>query len=42
MWRAGDRTRGVRAVVAAARSLSAEMEWLDSGKHYDPRGTLPQ
>src|SRR6266487_1114430 len=42
MWRAGDRTHGVRAIVAAARSLSAEMEWLEPGQRYDPRGTLPQ
>ena len=42
MWRAGDRTRGVRAIVAAARSLSAELEWLEPGQRYDPRGTLPQ
>jgi len=42
MWRAGSRSRGVQAIVNAARSLSAEMEWLEPGQRYDPRGTLPQ
>lgn len=42
MWRAGDGTHGVRAIVTAARNLSAEMEWLEPGQRYDPRGTLPQ
>lgn len=42
MWRAGDHTEGLRALVAAARSLSSKLEWLEPGQGYDPRGTLPQ